>query len=48
MELDPESIDGEWTVIDGNEYFVYTKAKMKGFCVLGDEVEPCFFFFCFL
>lgn len=42
MELDSNSIDGEWTVVDGNEYFVYSKAKMLGFCVLGDEVEPCF------
>lgn len=42
MELDVNSIDGEWTMIDGNEYFVYSKAKMLGFCVLGDEVEPCF------
>ena len=41
MELDPASIDGDWTIIEGQEYFVYTKAKMLGFCVIGEH-EPCF------
>ena len=41
MELDPFSIDGDWTMIEGQEYFVYTKAKMLGFCVIGEH-EPCF------
>ena len=41
MELDPLSIDGDWTIIEGQEYFVYTKAKMLGFCVIGEH-EPCF------
>lgn len=41
MELDPLSIDGDWTMIEGQEYFVYTKAKMLGFCVIGEH-EPCF------
>ena len=41
MELDPSSIDGDWTMIEGQEYFVYTKAKMLGFCVIGEH-EPCF------
>jgi len=43
MELDPNSIDGAWTVMgdDEMEYFVYSKARMKAFCVLGN-VEPCF------
>ena len=41
MELDPFSIDGDWTMIEGREYFVYTKAKMLGFCVIGEH-EPCF------
>ena len=41
MELDPASIDGDWTMIEGQEYFVYTKAKMLGFCVIGEH-EPCF------
>lgn len=42
MELNPETIKGEWSIIDGQEYFVYTFAEMKGFCVLGDDKEPCF------
>lgn len=42
MELDINSIDGDWAPIEGNEYFVYTKAKMHGFCVLGSDIEPCF------
>ena len=42
MELNPETIKGDWTIIDGQEYFVYTFAEMKGFCVLGDDKEPCF------
>ena len=41
MELDPMSIEGDWTLIEGQEYFVYTKAKMLGFCVIGEH-EPCF------
>lgn len=41
MELDPTSIEGDWASIDGNEYFVYTTAKMLGFCVIGEH-EPCF------
>ena len=41
MELDPSSIEGDWTVINNQEYFVYTKAKMLGFCVIGEH-EPCF------
>lgn len=42
MELNPETIKGDWNIIDGQEYFVYTFAEMKGFCVLGDDKEPCF------
>lgn len=41
MELNPNSIDGDWTMINGQEYFVYTQAKMLGFCVIGEH-EPCF------
>lgn len=41
MELDPSSITGQWTEIDGNEYYVYSTAKMLGFCVIGSH-EPCF------
>ena len=41
MELDPSSIEGDWTIINNQEQFVYTKAKMLGFCVIGEH-EPCF------
>lgn len=41
MELDPESIDGSWAIIGDEEYFVYTRAKMLGFCIIGSH-EPCF------
>ena len=41
MELDPSSIQGDWTFIQNEEYFVYTTAKMLGFCIIGEH-EPCF------
>lgn len=41
MELDPETIEGSWAEIDGEEYYVYTKGEMLGFCVIGEN-EPCF------
>ena len=41
MELDPASIQGDWALIGDTEYFVYTTAKMLGFCVIGEH-EPCF------
>ena len=41
MELNPETIEGSWAEIDGEEYYVYTKGEMLGFCVIGEN-EPCF------
>ena len=41
MELDRESIDGDWANIEGTEYFVYTKASIMGLCIIGEH-EPCF------
>ena len=41
MELDRESIEGDWANIEDEEYFVYTKASIMGLCVIGDH-EPCF------
>ena len=41
MELDPQSITGAWTEIDGEEYYVFNTAKMLGFCIIGEH-EPCF------
>ena len=41
MELNPDSIDGDWAEFDGEYYFVYTKGDMLGLCVIGAH-EPCF------
>lgn len=41
MELDINSIEGDWADIEGVEYFVYTTAKIMGLCVIGSH-EPCF------
>lgn len=41
MELDPESVDGDWVTLDGEEVFVFSKAKIYSFCVIGTK-EPCF------
>lgn len=41
MELDRETIEGDWAVIGENEFFVYTKANIMGLCIIGSH-EPCF------
>ena len=41
MELDINSIEGDWANIGEQEYFVYTKAEIMGLCIIGDH-EPCF------
>ena len=41
MELDRESIQGDWATIGEDEYFVYTKASIMGLCIIGEH-EPCF------
>lgn len=41
MELDPDSITGDWVEIEGDFYYVYKTANMLGFCIIGDH-EPCF------
>ena len=41
MELDINSIEGNWVNIGDTEYFVYTKAEIMGLCIIGDH-EPCF------
>lgn len=41
MELDPQSITGDWAELEGEYYFIYKTAKMQGFCVIGSH-EPCF------
>lgn len=42
MELNSNSIEGNWELIDGTEYYVFTNAFFDGLCVLGNRVEPCF------
>lgn len=42
LELDPDSIKGSWTTINGQYGFVYADARFIGLSVLGDKVEPCF------
>jgi len=41
MELDINSITGDWADINGIEYYVYTTAAIQGLCVIGSH-EPCF------
>lgn len=41
MELDPNSITGDWGEIQGEYYYIYKTAKMLGFCIIGEH-EPCF------
>ena len=40
MELDINSIEGDWANIGEKEYFVYTKAEIMGLCIICDH-EPC-------
>lgn len=41
MELNPETIEGDWAQIGEDEYFVFTNAQIFSFCVIGTK-EPCF------
>lgn len=41
MELDINSIQGDWAEFEGEPYFVYTAGDMLGLCVIGAH-EPCF------
>ena len=41
MELDPNSITGDWGEISGEYYYIYKTANMLGFCIIGEH-EPCF------
>lgn len=42
MELNEKTISGSWGIINGEPYFIYSHATLKGLCVLGKDVEPCF------
>jgi len=41
MELNRDTIQGDWAEIDNQEYFVYTNAAIMGLCIIGEH-EPCF------
>lgn len=42
MELNKDTITGEWKVINGDYFFVYFAGAFKGICALGDTITPCF------
>lgn len=42
MELYDKSIQGEWEVLDGIQYYVFKHGCFLGLQVLGDTTEPCF------
>jgi len=42
MELNSDTISGEFKVINGEYCFYFTNAELLGVCVLGYDVEPCF------
>jgi hypothetical protein len=42
MELYSPSIKGDWKIIDGKKYYVFTEGQFLGLQVLGDSVKPCF------
>ena len=42
MELNPDTVEGEW-IDDGEDfYFQFTNAEFFGLCILGNDYEPCF------
>ena len=42
MELYAPSLKGEWKVINGKKYYVFSEGCFLGLQALGDSVEPCF------
>lgn len=44
MELDTETLNGEWSNAVNNNYelFIINDAIFSKLCILGDDVEPCF------
>ena len=42
MELNPNTIEGQWVEHDDEICFEFTHAEFIGLCVLGEEYEPCF------
>lgn len=42
MELYAPSIKGDWKIINGKKFYVFSAGQFLGLQVLGDTVEPCF------
>ena len=42
MELYQPSLRGEWKVLQGKRYYVFSDGCFLGLQILGDNVEPCF------
>lgn len=44
MELDKDSLQGEWTKSNNSnvEFFIISDAIFSKLCILGEDVEPCF------
>ena len=44
MELDKETLNGEWSNAVNNNYelFIINDAIFSKLCILGDDIEPCF------
>lgn len=44
MELDSETLNGEWSNAVNNNYelFIINDAIFSKLCILGDDIEPCF------
>ena len=42
MEIYTPSIKGDWKIIGGKKYFVFSEGVFLGLQALGDSVEPCF------
>lgn len=42
MELNPNTIEGEWVETDDDFYYQFNNAEFFGLCILGDDFEPCF------
>ena len=42
MELYAPSLKGDWKIINGKKYYVFSEGCFLGLQALGDSVEPCF------
>lgn len=42
LEIDEDTVQGHWDIVDGKAYFFFTYAEFKALCVLGKDVRPAF------